>query len=56
MNLKTKCAALTCFDSIIKDDGNSGQEVADSKSEEVKIKILNRAENEQNSDRGEGGR
>lgn len=55
MNLKTKCAALTCFGSVIKDDGNSGQEVADSKGEEVERKILNRAENEQSSDGGPGG-
>lgn len=56
MNLKTKCAALTCFDSVIKGDGNSGQEVADSKGEEGERKILNRAENEQHSDGGRGGR
>lgn len=56
MNLKTKCAALTCFGSVIKDDGNSGQEVADSKGEEGERKILNRAENEQHSDGGRGGR
>lgn len=56
MNLKAKCAALTCFDSVIKGDGNSGQEVADCKGEEGERKSLNRAENEQNSDGGRGGR